>query len=88
MKEFHLFASIGGGIYGGLLLNNECVGAVEIDEFCQDILYQRQIDCWINQFPIYGDLLELNGKDFKNSFDLLCGGFPCQAFRLLQEGGI
>jgi len=25
MKEFHLFASIGGGIYGGLLLNNECV---------------------------------------------------------------
>ena len=26
IKEFHLFAGIGGGIYGGELLGNECCG--------------------------------------------------------------
>ena len=34
----------------------------------------------MNEFPIYGDLTKLSGKPFKNQFDILCGGFPCQAF--------
>jgi len=86
LNEFHLFAGIGGGIYGGSLLNNECVGAVEIDTFCQDVLYQRQIDGWMDPFPIYSDITKLNGKDFKGKFDLLCGGFPCQAFSTAARG--
>ena len=44
IKEFHLFAGIGGGIYGGELLGHKCCAGVEIDEFCKKILLQRQAD--------------------------------------------
>lgn len=86
IKEFHLFAGIGGGIYGGQLLGHHCCAGVEINTFCQDILKQRQKDGWMEQFPIYGDITELNGKDFKGNFDVLCGGFPCQAFSHAAHG--
>ena len=86
IKEFHLFAGIGGGIYGGELLGHQCCAGVEINEFCQKVLKQRQEDGWMNSFPIYGDLRSLNGKDFKGKFDILCGGFPCQAFSTAAHG--
>lgn len=86
IQEFHLFAGIGGGIYGGYLLGHKCSGGVEIDTFCQDIIKQRQNDGWMNKFPIYGDITKLNGSDFKGSFDVLCGGFPCQAFSHAAHG--
>lgn len=86
IKEFHLFAGIGGGIYGGQLLNHQCCGSVEIDSFCNKILEQRQKDGWMEKFPIYGDITKLNGKDFIGKFDILCGGFPCQAFSYAAHG--
>jgi len=86
MREFHLFAGIGGGIYGGKLLGNTCVAGVEIDTFPQKILKQRQEDGWMDTFPIYEDLLQLDGKDFIGTFDILCGGFPCQAFSTAARG--
>lgn len=86
IKEFHLFAGIGGGIYGGELLGHTCCAGVEIDSFCQSVLKQRQKDGWMNSFPIYGDLLKLNGTQFINQFDILCGGFPCQAFSHAAHG--
>ena len=86
IREFHLFAGIGGGIYGGELLGHTCCAGVEIDEFCKKILKQRQQDGWMNDFPIYGDIKQLNGKDFKGSFEILCGGFPCQAFSYAAHG--
>lgn len=85
-KEFHLFAGIGGGIYGGELLGHQCCGGVEILPYAQDVLKQRQIDGWMNDFPIYGDICSLNGKDFVGKFDILCGGFPCQAFSTAAHG--
>ena len=86
IKEFHLFAGIGGGIYGGQLLGHSCCGAVEIDEFCNKILKLRQDDGWMEKFPIYGDITKLNGAVYKGSFDVLCGGFPCQAFSHAAHG--
>ena len=86
IREFHLFAGIGGGIYGGKLLGHECCGGVEIDDFCQKVLKQRQADGWMDQFDIYGDLTKLNGKPFIGQFDVLCGGFPCQAFSHAAHG--
>lgn len=86
IKEFHLFAGIGGGIYGGKLLGHRCVAGVEIDEYCQSVLKQRQVDGWLEPFDVYGDIFKLNGKDFENSFDVLCGGFPCQAFSTAAHG--
>jgi site-specific DNA-cytosine methylase len=86
VREFHLFAGIGGGIYGGHLLGHTCCGAVEIDDFCQSILSLRQEDGWMNKFPMYDDITELSGKPFQGAFDVLCGGFPCQAFSHAARG--
>lgn len=86
IKEFHLFAGIGGGIYGGELLGHTCCAAVEINEFCTDILKQRQKDGWMEPFDIYGDITKLSGDEFKGTFDVLCGGFPCQAFSHAAHG--
>ncbi len=86
INEFHLFAGIGGGIYGGRLLNHRCVGAVEIDQFCQSVLKQRQLDGWMDTFDIYEDVTKLGGYSFKGKFDVLCGGFPCQAFSTAAHG--
>lgn len=86
IREFHLFAGIGGGIYGGMLLNHKCVGGVEIDKFCKSVLFQRQVDGWLEKFPIYDDVTTINGLDFKGTFDVVCGGFPCQAFSHAAHG--
>lgn len=86
VRELHLFAGIGGGIYGGELLGHECCGAVEIDRYCRDVLVQRQRDGWFGEFPVYGDICAMHGGDFKGSFDVLCGGFPCQAFSTAAHG--
>ena len=86
IREFHLFAGIGGGIYGGELLGHQCCGSVEILPYAQKVLKQRQDDGWMNEFPIYGDICTLNGNDFKGKFDVLCGGFPCQAFSTAAHG--
>lgn len=86
IKEFHLFAGIGGGIYGGQLLGHSCCGAVEIDDFCQAVLRQRQLDGWMEDFEIFGDIIKIDGKKFKGKFDILCGGFPCQAFSHAAHG--
>ena len=86
IKEFHLFAGIGGGIYGGMILQHHCIGGVEIDKYCQTVLKQRQADGWMEQFPIYEDICKLKGEDIKGKFDVLCGGFPCQAFSYAAHG--
>ena len=86
IKEFHLFAGIGGGIYGGEILGHQCCAGVEIDKYCINVLKQRQKDGWMNEFPIYDDIRKIKGDDIKGSFDVLCGGFPCQAFSYAAHG--
>lgn len=86
IKEFHLFAGIGGGIYGGEILGHHCCAGVEIDKYCQGVLRQRQEDGWMDKFPIYEDIKSINGEDHKGKFDILCGGFPCQAFSYAAHG--
>lgn len=86
IREFHLFSGIGGGIYGGEILKHQCIAGVEIDKYCQKVLLQRQKDGWMNPFPIYDDIKSINGGDFIGEFDVLCGGFPCQAFSYAAHG--
>ena len=86
ISEFHLFAGIGGGIYGGEILGHKCCAGVEIDKYAQGVLKQRQQDGWMSPFKIYPDIKSLNGEDFKGTFDVLCGGFPCQAFSYAAHG--
>lgn len=86
IQEFHLFAGIGGGIYGGELLGHTCCAGVEIMDYAQRVLKQRQEDGWMPKFPIYRDLCQLHGQEFRGKFDVLCGGFPCQAFSTAAHG--
>jgi len=86
MREFHLFAGCGGGILAGLLNGHLCVGASEIDDFCQNVLKHRIADGSLPDFNIHGDIRQLSGYDFAGSFDILSGGFPCQAFSTAARG--
>lgn len=78
MRELHLFAGVGGGILGGMQLGHECVCAVEIDPYCQQVLRERQADGSLGQFPIYPDVREFDATEWLGQVDVVCGGFPCQ----------
>lgn len=86
MNELHLFAGIGGGILGGMLLGHTCVCAVEIEPFCRKILLQRQRDGILPKFPIWDDVRTFDGKPWRGKVDCICGGFPCQDISAAGKG--
>ncbi len=58
-----------------------CVGFSEIDRFASQVLTHR--------FPgirNYGDAATIDARDLPD-FDMLCGGFPCQAFSIAGKRG-
>jgi len=79
-RVMHLFAGAGGGILGDLLLGHQCICAVEIDNYCQQVLGQRQKDGMLPWFPIFDDIKEFDGKPWRGVTDIIAGGFPCQPF--------
>jgi len=78
MNELHLFAGAGGGILGGQLLGHTCFCAVEISDYCREVLLQRQRDGVLPKFPIWDDVKTFDGHPWRGSIDVICGGFPCQ----------
>jgi len=71
-----MFAGYGGASFGLRKANIdfECIGYSEIDKYA--------IRCFEQNFPNtknYGDCKSINPNDLPD-FDLLTGGFPCQAF--------
>lgn len=78
LRELHLFAGIGGGILGGLLLGHRCVGAVEIDPYCRRVLEARQLEGVLESFPIHDDIRTFDARPWRGRVDVVCGGFPCQ----------
>lgn len=87
IKFIDLFCGIGGFRYASekafknLKLKGECVFSSDIDKFAQE-----SYEANFNEKPV-GDITKVDGKDIPN-FDLLFGGFPCQAFSIcgLQKG--
>lgn len=78
MKYLSLFSGIGGFEYGLEQADGEfeCVGFSEVNEYAKSI--------YIRHFPRHkdlGDASEIDPKELED-FDLLVGGFPCQAFSL------
>lgn len=87
IKFIDLFCGIGGFRYASekafknLRLKGECVFSSDIDKFAQE-----SYEANFHDKPV-GDITKVNEKDIPD-FDLLFGGFPCQAFSIcgLQKG--
>lgn len=86
MNELHLFAGAGGGILGGMLLGHRCIGAVEIDPYCQSVLVARQDDGTLPPFPIFPDVRTFDGRPWRGIVEVVAGGFPCQPYSSASAG--
>lgn len=86
MNELSLFTGAGGGLLASSLLGHNIVCAVERDEYCIEILIQRQNDRVLQPFPIWDDIRTFDGKPWRGTVDLVSGGFPCQAFSSAARG--
>jgi len=86
VNELHLFAGAGGGILGGQLLGHSTVCAVEVEEYPRQVLLQRQRDGVLPKFPIWDDVCTFDGKPWRGTVDVICGGFPCQDISSAGKG--
>ena len=78
IRYFDMFAGIGGFRAGLTRVGGfQCVGHCEIDKYA-DTSY-RAIHDIREEERYYPDARKIDPSDLPD-FDLLCGGFPCQAF--------
>jgi DNA (cytosine-5)-methyltransferase 1 len=76
MKFIDLFAGIGGFRLAFESVGGECVFTSEIEKNAIRV-YKKNF----GDHNIYGDITKIEAKDIPD-FDVLCGGFPCQAFSM------
>jgi len=53
----------------------ETIAMCEKDKFCRQVLAKHWPDITIHE-----DIRKLDGREYKNAIDVVCGGFPCQPF--------
>ena len=73
MRVLDLFSGIGGFSLGLEAAGMETVAFCEFDKHAQKVLAKH----WPN-IPIHEDVRNLDGKQYRGSVDVVCGGFPCQ----------
>lgn len=82
MKFLDLFAGIGGFRLGMEAMGHECVGFCEIDKFAREsykAIFETEGEVE------YHDIRAVTDAEFRKlrgQVDIICGGFPCQAFSL------
>jgi len=76
MKFFDLFAGIGGFRLALERNGHECIGSCEIDKYARNI-YEKNF----GNKPQEADARKIK-PEWLPDFDILCAGFPCQAFSL------
>ena len=75
IKVLDLFSGIGGFSLGLERAGMETVAFCENDAFCQRVLAKH----WPG-VPIHDNIEELDGRQYRGTVELVCGGFPCQPF--------
>lgn len=82
MKFLDLFAGIGGFRMGLESLGHECVGFCEIDKFARKsykAIYDTKGEIELH------DITQVTNEEWRKlrgAVDIICGGFPCQAFSI------
>ena len=76
LKFFDLFAGIGGFRLGMERAGHECIGSCEWDKHARET-YKKNF----GSYPEYDDAKDLHPQSLPY-FDVLCAGFPCQAFSI------
>jgi len=75
IRYFSMFSGVG-GFELGIGNRAECIGFSEIDKYASELLCAK----WPG-IKNYGDAREINPRELPE-FNMLCGGFPCQAFSI------
>ena len=73
MKVLDLCSGVGGFSIGLERAGMETIAFCEIEDYPRKVLAKRYPD-----MPIHKDMRKLDGKQFKGSADVICGGIPCQ----------
>lgn len=82
MKFLDLFAGIGGFRLGLESAGHECVGFCEIDKFAR--ASYKTIHNTEGEIELH-DITQVTNEEwrkFRGTVDIICGGFPCQAFSI------
>ena len=75
LRVLDLFSGIGGFSLGLERAGFQTVAFCEIEEYPRCVLKKHWPDV-----PIFKDVRLLDGKQFRGTVELICGGFPCQPF--------
>ena len=82
MKFLDLFAGIGGFRMGLESLGHECVGFCEIDKFARKsykAIYDTEGEIELHDIT---QVTDEEWRKLRGTVDIICGGFPCQAFSI------
>lgn len=84
MTYLSLFSGgMGGDLAMQHLIGMRCLGYVEIEEYCQKLIRQRQEDGVADRAPIFTDIRAFNmeyAREYTGMVDVVTGGPPCQPF--------
>ncbi|MBS4750407.1 DNA (cytosine-5-)-methyltransferase [Carnobacteriaceae bacterium zg-ZUI78] len=85
MKFFDLFSGIGGFRMGMELEGHKCIGFCEVDKFARKsykAMYETKGEV---EFHDIRQITDQDFRQFRGQVDIICGGFPCQAFSLASR---
>ena len=80
MRVLDLFSGIGGFSLGLERAGMQTVAFCENNDFSRKVLAKH----WPG-IPIHKSIEELDGRQYRGSIELICGGFPCQPFSVAGQ---